>query len=326
MENSSILPMVNRKINFLLDIKNISKFSYDHESVLFFHEIYHDIEKDLKFYLLSNKKQIIVFKVQNSSNTILSDNLIFNCPIENEKKFAFCVFLNRIFIINSLNLVYLIDIDKKQVFNIELEEECSIELCENHSYVYLDTKIIFTGGLTRNGLVNKAMSSFDISLYKFNEEKIRENNFIPRQKHGSVSIGDILYVVGGFTSSDEKKENICKKILAIKKDNLMNTWLEVKVEGEQPDLLITPQVLINSENLICYSDYLYPKIFILKHRSSTGLMINLTNLNLNKQVAIPSIFSFKKNSNKNEVRDHESSIIYVNNKTELESLDFLFNL
>jgi hypothetical protein len=328
MENISSIPVSVKNIKIILDIKTISEFSNDPESIpaLLFKEIFYDIKKKIRYFILSNKKQVMVFKILDSVTPILSENLIFNCPLENENYFAFCIFLNRIFIINSLTLVYIIDFDKKQIFSIELEEESIIELCENHSYVYLDTKIIFTGGINKNGIVNKTMTSFDISLYKFNEEKIRDNNFIPRHKHGSVVIGDIIYVVGGFTSSVENKENICKKIQAIKKDNLMNTWLEVKVEGEQPELLINPQITINSENMVCYSDYIYPKIFILKHTSSTGVMINLSNINLSKEISAGSIFIFKNFSNKNEISCNESSIVYINNKHELETLDFVFNL
>ena len=59
--------------------------------------------------------------------------------------------------------------------------------------------------------------------------------------------------------------------------------------------------------------YLFPKLFILKNQNSTGMMINLSNLTLNKQID-PQISTFtfedeKSNSNILFVKDNTVQII-----------------
>ncbi len=329
MENNinNLIPITKTKDYTLLDLKKIQNFSFNNENKEnILTEIYDDRTKLLKFYLLGTNTQVLIFKIENSENLILSQNLKFNLKLENEKVFAFTVYLNRIFIINSTISIYMIDLERKQLHNIEVEEEGNLELCDNHSYIFIDTKIIFTGGINKKGVLNNSVTSFDISLYKFNEEKVRENNLIPRHSHGSIAMSDIIYIIGGFTTVEESRENICKKIQAIKFDNLMNTWLEVKVEGDQPDLLIKPQISINSQNMVVFSDYLYPKFYVLKNSTSKGKMINLSKLEIIKQPGSNSIFSFVNKTTKTApTSEEECNIIYINKQSELCGLNFLFN-
>jgi hypothetical protein len=227
----------------------------------------------------------------------------------------------------------MIDMVTKKLHKIEipLEENNSVELCRNHSFVFIDTKIVFTGGISKEGdKLNNLISSFDISLYKFENEKVRENNMIPRHSHGSVSIFDIIYLIGGFTTKDEDK--VCNKIQATKFDNMMNNWMEVSVQGNQPELLVKPVIKYDIEHLICYSDYLYPKIWYMKFKTSTGFMVDLS------KIGIPnfknSIFSYYNgNSEKTEKEEKSGNLeknieceILILNETNLSLNNFKFSL
>lgn len=322
MQNNNSNSTVDVRNHTYEDFQKITNFLNITKNNLIFLEILEDTTKSLKFYLLSNLKQICIFKIENSETLLFSEKLIFNCDINDESIFAYSVFLNRIFIINSINSVYLVDFDRKELFSIELEEEEALEICQKHSYVFLDTKIIFTGGINKANKINKNLLSFDISLYKFSEEKVRENNLIPRYRHGSIVISDVIYVIGGFTTLDESNEKICQKIQAIKYDNLMNTWLEVKVEGDQPCLLIDPKISFNSDNLMVYSDYLYPKIFCLKNSSSNGKMINLNTITFNKTIPLRSVFSRKLKNSLDEASE-ECEILFLGENLLLNKMNFV---
>jgi hypothetical protein len=246
-------------------------------------EIYEDTEKYLKFYAIFNENKLYIFTISTHTEVLkFNEKLIFSLKFENflepEKYFNYCIYLNKIYVATSPNLVQMIDFQTKKLHNIEIpsEDNSPTEICKNHSYVLVGTKLVFTGGITKENQLNKDISSFDISLYTFQNEKIKENNMIARHSHGSVNINDIIYIIGGFTSVEETEDKVCNTIQAIRFDNILNKWREVAIQGSQPELLIKPQIKYDQEHLFCYSNYLYPKLWYLILKTSTGFMVDLT--------------------------------------------------
>ena len=155
-------------------IENIKiiPYSLKFSSKYIFLQIYEDLDKKLKFYIVFNESKLYVFSINTQTEVLkFNEKLIFSLKFENliepENYFNYCIYLNKIYVAISPNLVQMIDFQTKKLHDIEikLEDSSPAEIYKNHSYVLVGTKLVFTGGIQKDNKLNKEISSFDISLY-----------------------------------------------------------------------------------------------------------------------------------------------------------------
>jgi hypothetical protein len=252
---------------------NDQKLLNNEDSLLIIKELYENQQK-VKYFIYQNNSTIAIIKIDmKNKNALISEELIFNNYNIKSELCAFCIYLNRVYCIAKNSYAFMIDLNLKQVFQIELPEEENL-INKLSAYCFHDTKLFFSGGLTNDNKISNLLSSFDISTYKYDNEKVRDNNMIGRFKHGSIALFGFIYIIGGFT--DFKETEICNIIQVAKFDNLINNWFNLKVEGMQPALLINPLCLfVKNENLVIFSDYKYCKIWYMSIKSNTGVEVDL---------------------------------------------------
>lgn len=222
-------------------------------------------------------------------------------------------YLDRLYIISSLSSVFIIDLN----FNTEAKEkkfcklkfdltdlDANVELCDYCTYGIANPKILFTGGIKESGKINTALISFDISTYKFEFNKIKDNNFIGRYRHGVFSENHYLYIIGGFTKVLSQEEInsmvdsdlqtfICEKIQLIKYDTLMENWSELEYNGVPPRLMIDPYIQIFSNKyLFSFSSFRFEKIWYLDIYTNVSKEIKLNNLTIPKNINIYNGFFY----------------------------------
>jgi len=177
--------------------------------------------------------------------------------------------------------MYIVDIKEKETYPLV---DCydNFDLLKNYAFTFNDDlKILFTGGISKNYSMNKDVLFFDVSTFQFGKENIKENNFIPRHRHGTIHICGYLYVIGGFKTLEENDDEICNGINSIKYTNLMISWVEHICLGDKPINLIDPICyLYDLKYLICVSMYKGFNCFILNLPTATGKNIDLVKENL----------------------------------------------
>ena len=240
---------------------------------------YSILKKLDSFYFLQFNKNYFIYN--------LELNKIHEYSTHNENIYGLSIFLNRIYVIKNEYLTHLIDFDLTEILNIEIDspiikgtntnKNTPLELLlpEDSAFIQYDTKILIIGGKTKNKISNEIIS-YDCSLYKFEYEKVRENNLIPRFRHGLFRIGCYIYIVGGFTKIDCSE--ISDTIQLVKYDNLMNTWLTLEVNGAQPMDLLDPKIKIVDERyIIIFSEY-KSGIWYLNLKNNTGHELIITGI------------------------------------------------
>jgi hypothetical protein len=217
----------------------------------------------------------------NESNTYEITHIFDIMPITINSFFSsiFCFFFNKIYLIQGISSVLMIDTELNQIFKIEdsIDDLTDIELTRHFSYCFYDTKFIITGGINEKNKVGNRFLTYDISTYSFRNEKVKENNLIPRCKHSTIEIGGYIYVIGGFTKAEECEENVCNKIQVIKYDTYMNSWIDLNYQGAKPELLVCPiSKVINENFLIVFSEYKFYKLWCLDLITNNSKMIKLS--------------------------------------------------
>lgn len=223
--------------------------------------------------------------------------------------------LDKLYIVNSVFSVFIIDLssEDKKFYKLKIDREDvdeKIEICDYSAFAVVKPKIVFTGGVTKDGNLNKEISSFDISTYSFELNKVRENNFIGRYRHGVYSDNSsYIYVLGGFTkilteeqvqkiNEENSAEFICEKIQLIKFDSLMETYMELQFEGKAPKLMIDPYIQVLKERyLFAFSKFKYEKIWYLDINSNNSNEISLNYLAIPMTLNIYNGFFFSNKDN-----------------------------
>jgi hypothetical protein len=286
-----------------------------------FIEINSKEETDYHIFLLINTEQILLFKMNNPLESKLSVLCSFKNGVNNLLDFSYTFSLGKLYIVNCKSLIYMIDLDRKILHNIELEPTKGSIIFKNHSYCLVGTKLVYTGGITKKGVVDNTMRSFDLANYTFEKEKLKENNMIPRHSHGSIEVLGVIYLIGGFVGVEETLENTCSKIQAIKFDKMMITWVNLDIKGRKADLLINPQIRFHRDYFIAYSDYKYSKIWYMNLCTSLGYMIDLSLIGVSKR--IPNCnFSYKQEDENS--KDFTCSLAYIEENIYLNMNSFKF--
>ena len=237
---------------------------------------------------INSSISIIKLDISKREETI-ADFEEFEIVFNFDQIFGVYFYLDKLYLINSLNLVYLIYLksEKKTVHKIKIENEQNenLELFDFSAYGIVNPKIIFSGGINLKGILNNNLYSFDISTYKFELNKVKENNLIGRYKHGMFVEEDYIYIIGGFMkfiqnendiNENNEKEYICDKIQLIKFDNLMENWMEVDFNGPKPRLMIDPYIqIVNKRYLFSFSKFKYEKIWYLDILTNTASIIDV---------------------------------------------------
>jgi hypothetical protein len=220
--------------------------------------------------------------ISNTKYTIFDNTLkkVIQLPSSDNKNYGVGFFLNRAYIVKNKHITHLIDINISRVIDIYIDTPIiestntnkntpsELNLPEYSPSIQIETKIIVVSGLVGKKL-SKEIISYDLSLYKFEYEKVRENNIIPRYRHGLFKIDSLIYIIGGFSKPDDSE--VCDKLQVIKFDNLMNNWITIEVIGNQPVYLVDPCThVVEGKYIMAMSNYKYPKIWYLNQQTNTG--------------------------------------------------------
>jgi len=322
-ENENIFILENQKLVLL------KYFEKSHANILKINTL-PDFENFFLVYNENIKEKILLLKfdISKSKNNFLDYeiseidiNLDQSFPNENSetknlhKILGVYLHLNRLYIVNSFLSVFIIDMknEQKSFYKLKLEEEDleeNYELCDFSAFGIVNPKIIFSGGINKNKKISNELFSFDISTYKFELNKVRENNFIGRYRHGMYSDNSYIYVIGGFMkiinneeiekiNEENSSEFICEKIQLIKFDTLMESYMELKYEGKAPKLIVDPYLqLFNRRYLFAFSKFLYEKIWYLDIKSNYSNEINLNFLEIPKNLINFNGFYFNEKDQK----------------------------
>lgn len=244
-----------------------------------------DIDNEYQYLLVLTKTfNLVKLNLQYSefSENIISHKIQYDQQVsytsESEKhlKFpfqimAYTLVLNRLYFLLNTGNAFMYDFEVNQLLAIKLESE-AIPKLYGCSSCFMDTKLIITGGVTLNNKLSLKIFSFDIALYEIKEEKIKENNFGGRYRHGSIIVSEHVYVIGGLSSIREEKA--CNDIKAIKYDNLMYKWNDYEPEGPKPEYFVDPEVCLHNESIIlAYSSYKYSKVYCLNLKTKASKLI-----------------------------------------------------
>lgn len=231
------------------------------------------------------------------------------------KIFGVINYLEKLYIVNSMLSIFIIDLnsEEKKSYKLNLEKddfENDVELCNYSAYAFVKPKIIFVGGLGKDRKINKNIYSFDISTYKYELNKVRENNFIERYRHGIYSDNlSYLYTIGGFTKilteeqiasidKSNSAEFICEKIQLIKFDNQMETYVDLHFTGANPKLIIDPYIqVVKAKYLFAFSKFKYEKIWYLDIDANNANEINLSYLNIPQNLDVYNGFFYTEREN-----------------------------
>ncbi len=223
--------------------------------------------------------------------------------------------LEKLYIINSIYSIFIIDLrssSNNRFYKMKIDPEDiddNIDIGDYTAFAIIEPKIIFTGGINKEKKINKNLFSFDITTYRFELNKIRENNFIGRYRHGIVSDNSYIYAVGGFTkylteeeigeiNQNNSSKYICEKIQVIKFDNMMETYMELEFNGLPPKLIIDPYIQnINGRFIFAFSNFIYEKIWYLDIISNNSNEINLSYLTIPKNLITYNGFYYSKEEN-----------------------------
>jgi len=138
------------------------------------------------------------------------------------------------------------------------------------------------------------------------------------------SDGAYIYLIGGFTKILNDKEineityensesYICENIQIMKFDNLLETWLELKIEGVKPKLMVDPCIKIFDKRfLLVFSDFKYPKFWYLDIHSNSSNLIEVKDFNLNLGINNVNIGLY-------------NALIYCEKEKAIAALEFNFN-
>lgn len=276
-------------------------------------------------YLLNISSNCLYLIKFNLEYNEFSDNII-TAEIENKDNIdleiiCHTVYLNRLYLVLNNSIGYLYDFEFNQLFTIDINKFYFNRI--HSSYCINDSKIVITGGINKeSNKLSIKVFSFDIALYEFKEEKIKENNFDGRYNHGSIAISNVIYIIGGYNSIKEKTYS--NSIKAIRCEyNIMHSWKNIEYKGPSTNEIINPQIIIyNNKNLIAFSSFNKPKVYIVNLETSISRLIyidqynNLTNDVLNICFYKTQEFENKQHKpliNNNNYLYAVFSDIYINN-------------
>jgi len=232
-----------------------------------------------KFFLIYSENKLSILSLKESNIYEITHKFDF-MPNTINSFFSSTLyyFLNRIYLIQDISSVLMIDTDLNKTLKIETSTDdlTGMQLTRHHSYCFYDSKFIITGGINNQNNVCNEILTYDISTYSFRNEKVRENNLIARYKHSTVEVGGYIYVIGGFKKAEECEENVCDKIQIIKYDTYMNTWIDLNYQGAKPELLVSPISRVINENLlIVFSEYKFFKFWCFDLITNKSKIIKL---------------------------------------------------
>jgi hypothetical protein len=198
--------------------------------------------------------------------------------------------LNRIYFlftyINNSTLTFkcfIHDLSSKQSYPIILPDNTFNSITNHISLKHYTSlleqnKIFFIGGLLQdNKHIQKSIITFDISTYTFKKEKFSEFTLCPRYKLGATSQNGILYVIGGYTSYPEDKNNITEEVQFGKYGfNELHKFNFSKIEHEKPHSHVDPEVLIIQDRyILSFSSDELPKLWIMDIEDNKGFNYDL---------------------------------------------------
>lgn len=239
---------------------------------------------------------------------------------------AACEFLNRVYLVDTAYSVRIIDLSSGVVYSVKTEEEVTTTVKYLHaSSVFVDNKLWIIGGLTCQNTVSNNVSFFDLSCYRFGTEKISNNCLEPRFKHSSLVHGSLVFVVGGYTSSDESQ--FCNKLQVIKYDNLLTNWFELEISGHKPDNMIQPglTVIANKYLVAAALQNNSMQIWLFHMVTNTGTAIAVTCPHLINPLSVLSNSVLKQDKHtvvlqQAEQQPDNSSLLIQSYKIQLDSL------
>ena len=183
----------------------------------------------------------------------------------------------------------LYDLKIKEYFPISLPELNITEIIDyipikDHTTIFEQNKIMFFGGfnIKEKSKIQKSCIIFDISIYKFEKIKYSEFTFIPRFKCGSTSQNGILYIIGGYTSLEQKIENITELVQFAKfYEGKLHKFNVAKIEKESPKEMINNSVfIVDDRYVVSFSGFNYCKLWIMDTKDNSGKNYDLRNFGI----------------------------------------------
>ena len=236
---------------------------------------------------------ILVLSLKNELLSTIDLSSLLNIPSSSIDKltlYAAHIYLDRIYFLftyldNSVLTFksFIHDLSSKQSYAIILPDQTFSSITNHISLKHYTTlleqnKIFFIGGVLQdNKHIQKSIITFDISTYTFKKEKFSEFTLCPRFKLGATSQNGILYIIGGYTSYPEDKNNITEEVQFGKYGfNELHKFNFSKIEHEKPHSHVNPEVLIIQDRyILSFSSEEIPKLWIMDIEDNKGFNYDL---------------------------------------------------
>ena len=236
---------------------------------------------------------ISIISLTNELLSTIDLSSLLNIPplsIDKLTLYAAHIYLNRIYFLftylnNSILTFksFIHDLSSNQSYPIILPDNTFNSITNHISIKHYTSlleqnKIFFIGGLLQdNKHIQKSIITFDISTYTFKKEKFSEFTLCPRYKLGATSQNGILYIIGGYTSYPEDKNNITEEVQFGKYGfNELHKFNFSKIEHEKPHSHVNPEVLIIQDRyILSFSGEDIPKLWIMDIEDNKGFNYDL---------------------------------------------------